>query len=105
VLGHRADNKTIHPPEKKTGVFVRNEIEVEDAVKAASARNVIEHVAVTEVSLDDIPAYKEPGLVLVPIIKHLGVYSTMMTVIQRVTSGELREDAAKDILIALTKCL
>ena len=82
--GHTADSKSFHPDRK---------------------RDVIEHVEITEVSLDDIPAYKEPGLVLVPKLKHIGVYSTMATILERVTSGELQEDTAKDILIALTKCL
>jgi hypothetical protein len=85
--GHTRDNKSFHP--------------------VTVVRDVIEHVAITEVSLDDIPAYEEPGLVLIPkgTTVKLGVYSTMVAVIQRVSCGELREDTAKDILIALTKCL
>lgn len=127
LTGHRADSNKFHPRPIKTQ---RITVPVPDsAVPVTVVRDVIEHVAITEVSLDDIPAYAEPGLTVVPgallrkggeettkdnkdnkdnkgnKVKHLGVYSTMITVIQRVTSGELQEDTAKDILIALTKCL
>jgi hypothetical protein len=74
--GHNAGNKSFHPDPK----------------------NVIEHVPVEE-PVEAIEPKTRPS------VKHLGIYSTIMTVIQLLTSGELREDAAKDILIALTNCL
>jgi hypothetical protein len=103
-VGHRADNIKFHTPKVVVPKVVVPKVVVPKVV--VPEQNVIEHVAV--VHLDDIPAYAEPGappLLLKPEVKHLGVYSSMATILERVTSGELKEKRARDILIALINCL